>query len=198
MRPGEPIGKHAWELKLKDFNKKYSQVRDVETCVYDASTKWPLQKQICVFVINAGASFFIKLSLFFLYLRIFKPDKVTRGFIYGGILVNGLFYSIAIVIYSVFFAPSPDQSDNEKSWMLRAKKNRDSLTIISLTYNVFSVLSDIYLLVLPIRFTFHLQLPMRKKFEVSSVFLIGILWVMNSYSGLAALDHLNLALLGAP
>jgi hypothetical protein len=123
----------------------------------------------------AVAAFFVKLSLFLLYLRLFKADKVTRWLIYGGILASGVIYSVCVIIYTAVVVPSPGQPDSGKIWASRVIKNQVLLRILSAILGAFGALSDIYLLVIPIRAIFHLQLPIRRKFGVSSIFLIGIL-----------------------
>lgn len=123
----------------------------------------------------SSAALFVKLSLFLLYLRLFKPNKVTRWLIYGGILVNGLFYLITFVIYAAVLPPSPGQPDTDSSWLMHASKHDYIFKNIAIVQGIFAILSDIYLLVIPIRSVFQLNLPIRQKFGVSSIFLIGIL-----------------------
>lgn len=126
----------------------------------------------------SSATIFVKLSLFLLYLRLFKPDKVTRWLIYGGILANGLFYSIITIIYCAIFPPPLDHPNTDIRWTTHAKKHDFFFKRMAIVNGAFGNLSDIYLLIIPIRSIFQLQLPIRRKFEVSSIFLIGILWVI--------------------
>lgn len=140
-----------------------------------AKIKWGLQCLIANWAMYSSAALFVKLSLFLLYLRLFKPDKITRWLVYGGILVNGLFYFINIVIYSAIFPPSPGQPDTDESWLMHAGKNNRIFKIMTIVQGVFGTFSDIYLLVIPIRSIFQLHLPLRRKFAVSSIFLVGIL-----------------------
>lgn len=176
---GKSVGNHVWDMRVTKYTKGYVQVRDVEVDIYGAAAKvkWGLQCLIAVFDLYSAAAFFVKLSLFLLYLRLFKPDKVTRWLIYGGILVNGLFYFATIVIYTAVVPPSPGQSDTDRSWILHATKREPLLKIFTVINGVFGIFSDIYLLVIPIRSIFQLHLSIQRKFGVSSIFLIGILWV---------------------
>ena len=148
-----------------------------EVVVHDATDKVKsgLQCLIIIFAMYSAAASFVKLSLFLLYLRLFKPDKITRWLIYGGIPVTGLFYFITIVIYSVLFPPSPGQPDTDSSWLMHAVKHDSFFKNMTVAQGVFGTISDIYLLVIPIRSIFQLHLPIRRKFGVSSIFLIGIL-----------------------
>ena len=196
MAPGKAIGKHIWELRVKNFGRNFYRVWDAETDVYGAPVKaeWRLQAQIGSYCTICGAAFFVKLSLFLLYLRLFKPDKLTRWLIYGGILVSGLFYSIVFITLTALVAPPPGQPDTDEGWTKHNDlKNGRRLEALVVSHSVFNVLSDVYLLVLPIRSIFRLQLPTQKKFQVSSIFLIGLLWVVIfiPQPRLTALNHLK-------
>lgn len=174
---GNPAGKHIWNVRVTSFTKGYIQVRDFEGGIYGvaAKVKWGWQSLMADFDLYSAAAFLVKLSLFLLYLRLFKPDKVTRWLIYGGILVSGLFYSATIVIFTAAVSPSPGQPDTDTTWLLQASKHVTVLNTLSIVQGVFGTLSDIYLLVIPIRSIFRLHLPIQRKFGVSSIFLIGIL-----------------------
>ena len=104
----------------------------------------------------SAAAFFVKLSLFLLYLRLFQIDKVTRWLVYGGILVSGLFHFAIIVILTAVIPPSPGQPDTDTGWMLQSSKHKNLLNNVAIMFSVFGILSDIYLLVIPIRFIFQL------------------------------------------
>lgn len=54
---------------------------------------------------------------------------------------------------------------------------------VSETVGAFNVVSDIYLLCLPIAAVSRLQLPTRKKVGIISVFLTGLLWVPTRSQG---------------
>lgn len=134
-----------------------------------------MQRTLVTLNLYAVAAFFIKLSLFLLYLRLFKPNKFTRWLVYGGIITFGLFYSATIVGNSVIAMPTPGQPNDNLAWLLRAIQAGDKLSIISIVQSVFSILSDIYLLVIPIQMIFQLHLSLGRKIGVSSVFMIGSL-----------------------
>lgn len=143
--------------------------------------KCGLQCLIVHLSMYSAAAFFVKLSLLFLYFRLFKPDKVTRWLVYGGILGNGLFYFVIIVIHATVVSPSPAQSNTDINWLTHFEKSQPVLHNLTVVQGVFGILSDIYLFVIPIRSIFQLRLSLRRKFGVSSIFLIGILWVIIFY-----------------
>lgn len=145
-----------------------------------AKIEWKLQRLLSKTSLFCASAFFVKLSLFLLYLRLFKPDKVTRWLVYGGIFVSGLFYLSTTISGVVISIPSHGHLDNDAVWLAHFIQQGHKLEILAITLSVFGVFSDIYLLVIPIRSIFQLQLPIHRKFGISSIFLIGILWVINS------------------
>ena len=134
-----------------------------------------MQKNLAVINLYAVVAFFVKLSLFLLYLRLFKPNRCTRWLVYGGIITCGLFYSASIVGNCVIVMPTPGQPDDEMAWLLRAFQSGHRLLVISIIQSVFSTLSDIYLLIVPVQMIFQLHFSLGRKIGVSSVFMMGIL-----------------------
>ena len=122
-----------------------------------------------------ASAFFVKASLFLLYLQLFKPNKVTRGLVYGGIAVCGLFYSASIISNCVFFMPKPGQPSDNATWLLRGNEATIPIQRLSIVQAAFGTLSDIYLLVIPIQMIFQLHLPFQRKIGISTIFMIGIL-----------------------
>ena len=100
--------------------------------------------------------FFTKLALLLLYHRIFYPDKKTRYAIWLGIVVSFVFYLIiAILFISV--------SD------LRTK------LLLNRANGVANVVSDFYILTIPIFAISRLQMSSSRKLGVSAIFLTGAL-----------------------
>jgi hypothetical protein len=115
----------------------------------------------------------MKLSLFILYLRLFQIDTVTRNLIYGGMICCGIFYTISIVLNAAESVPS--KPNNLEAWIVENSKFQYPLEVFTIAQSSFGTLSDIYLLVLPIRVVWQLQLPIGRKLGVSAVFLCGLL-----------------------
>ena len=76
--------------------------------------------------------------------------------------------------------PRPGEPDDLMTWMLRAQESRFPSAHLALAQGVFGTLSDIYLLVVPIRSVFQLHLPTRRKLGVSAIFMTGIMSVYGS------------------
>lgn len=118
---------------------------------------------------------FVKLSLFLLYLRLFKPNQQSRWLIYMGILTCILCYSAIIIVSTVLYSPAPGQRYDRITLILRARDNAKEIMYLSLGQSIFGTISDIYLLMIPIKTIFQLHMRTRRKFGVSVVFMIGIL-----------------------
>lgn len=140
---------------------------------------WKLQHILICSVLFAASAFSVKLSLFLLYFRLFQIQNVTRWLIYSGIIVCGLFYSGMIIASCALYIPPPDHQNTSLTWWLRAWKADDVAHRLLIVQGSFGTMSDIYLLVIPIRSIFQLQLPIRRRLGISSIFLIGIMWVIS-------------------
>ena len=180
MTPGKGLGTHIWDIKVISFTKAYLQVCDSEICLEIGVEQIAyfglyFQKSLASILLYAASAFFIKLSLFLLYLRLFKPNTITRWVIYAGILVCGLFYSASIILNSVNFMPRPAEPDDLITWSLHAREWDIPSRQLAVVQGAFGTLSDIYLLVIPIHSVFQLHLPTARKFGVSTIFMIGIM-----------------------
>lgn len=167
MGPGKWLGTHIWDIRVASFTKSF------------------LQRTLAAINLYAASAFFVKLSLFLLYFRIFKPNKVTRWLIYGGIVVCGLFYSASIISNCALCMPRPGQPSDLATWLSRSQECSGPSQRLAVVQGVFGTLSDMYLLVIPIQSVFQLQLPTNRKLGVSAIFMIGIIAIACSLGSLA-------------
>lgn len=121
------------------------------------------------------AALSIKLSLFIFYHRLFKIDEIVRWLIYGGITACGVFYSVCFVVILSIMIPSPNQPNTNTSWTLHYSRNSDHNENVWLAVGIFGIISDIYLLMIPIRSVYQLQLPIKRKLGVIAIFLVGLM-----------------------
>jgi hypothetical protein len=173
------FGRHIWEVKLKNITKFALQVSKSEKRSKHPSFSELMESscQTMLASINlwAASVFFVKLSLFLFYLRLFKPNKHTRWLNYGGIAACGMFYSITIIINSVLSSPTAGQPDNWTSWLLRTQQSELHEKKLALAQSIFGTISDVYLLMIPIQTIFQLHLSTERKLGISAIFMIGIL-----------------------
>ncbi|EMD96464.1 hypothetical protein COCC4DRAFT_204728 [Bipolaris maydis ATCC 48331] len=159
---GGTLGVHIWELSGNRVNFSFNLV-NVASILY------------CPFLASA------KLSLLLLYLRL-SPLRWFRICVYGGILLV-IGYSIAL-FFPLIFACTPfkrvwDITITEGSCINR--------TPLYMATAVLNMVTDIYLLVLPIPMVVKLQVPRAQKAGLLCIFGIGSLTCITSGVRLALL-----------
>ena len=117
---------------------------------------------------------FIKSALFFLYLECFTSVRWLRRLIYVGMSVTGVGYLAAATSSTACCAPH-----GSGLLALYTSLNSHSCQIYSgraVNYGlgVFNLVSDMYLLLIPLPAVWSLQLPTRRKIGVFAIFLTGI------------------------
>lgn len=130
-----------------------------------------LQLSVLYWTLYEPFIFVIKLSLFLLYLQIFDSLRWLKFLVWSGILVNGAFYFSAMIVILVACTPQRGSNYLETFASPRCSKMME----MSLSIGIFSVISDVYLLIIPIPAVLPLQLPTRQKVGVLTVFLTGLL-----------------------
>ena len=116
------------------------------------------------------AYIFVKLTFFILYWNIFKPFRWLKFGIIGGVVGFIGFYFITTIIFLVEDAPRPGQSWIESATTFQ---NRTSQRL-SVPLGAWGVVSDIFILLLPISGVLRLQLSSKKRFALIMVFMTGL------------------------
>jgi len=118
--------------------------------------------------------FFIKLSILLQYLRIFVPSRTGNLVLFVGIHVciwSNLVYDLAHVIFMIALC-----SPREKIWKPWLHTghclNANALYLAS---GFFNIISDFAILILPMPCLWKLQVPLRKKNFVTTIFAAGLL-----------------------
>ena len=106
-----------------------------------------------------------------MYLRIFSPNLQTRYLIYFGMVIMVLFYTACLLVEAISCTPRSGETWIEAQ--LSKRCGRD-LTL-GYVMAAFNVVSDFYLLAIPLPVVWKLQLPLRRKIGVSAVFMTGFL-----------------------
>ncbi|KAK5149205.1 hypothetical protein LTR04_007348 [Oleoguttula sp. CCFEE 6159] len=112
---------------------------------------------------------FNKLSILYLYLRIFI-DQTFRRMCYLGIAFTAS-TSIAYILATIFQC-TPISAFWDKTIRDRHCINSEAFWI---SYSALNIATDFFVLALPIRQIMHLQLPRVDKFTLAGVFLLGAL-----------------------
>ena len=147
------FGRHIWDLKMEDL------------------TNTPFLLVLILEAIYGPFVWVIKVSLFFLYRQIFHPKQYLHYLVWAGISATGLFYWSTLIAAVALCAPRGD----ETYIMAFATARCGDTKGLAVVTGAFNVLSDLYLLVIPIPPIIALQLPRRRKIGLLIVFATGIL-----------------------
>ena len=147
------FGTHIWDLTLGDLrNTPFLMVLLLESL-------W------------GPFVFFIKLSLFQLYLYLFKSLRWLKHLVWAGITVTGLFYSTDTVAKIALCAPRGNQT-YIMSFSSPSCHNSKALAVVT---GVFNIISDLYLLVIPVPAILRLHTTPRRKTGTLAIFGTGIM-----------------------
>ncbi len=112
-----------------------------------------------------------KLSLFILYLRLFGQSKRTKIFTWIGIVICTLYYTVATIYLMTVCSPWHGETRVVAWASSRCARSENLLYVTS----AFNVISDFYLVVIPIPVVMHLHMSTEKKIRVCSIFMLGFL-----------------------
>ncbi|KAG6990990.1 hypothetical protein G7Y79_00059g091750 [Physcia stellaris] len=116
------------------------------------------------------AYLFVKITFFIIYWNIFKPFHWLRIGIIGGAVTFAIVYVAFIVASLVGAAPRPG-----RTWFQAYTEPNDGIgKKLSLPLAAWALVSDIYIIILPICGVLQLQLSRQKKFGLSMCFMAGI------------------------
>ena len=90
--------------------------------------------------------------------------------IYLGILTTFVFYTAITMAEGVLCIPRPGES-----WLETAFTRCRNDVFVGFILGIFNVVSNFYILILPIPVIWQLQMPTRKKIGVCAIFMTGIL-----------------------
>ena len=132
-----------------------------------------IQKLIVVMDLLYGpVAFCAKLSLFLLYYRLFSRRKWVRYLVYLGIGATVATYTATTIVYGYLCLPRHGQGWIEAGLSSRCHKQ---FIMIVFVLSPFNLLSDLYLLLVPLPAIWHLHLPLRKRLGIAGIFLTGSL-----------------------
>ena len=106
----------------------------------------------------------------FLYLQIFGPMRWLRWSCYNGITIMTLFYASYWIVQVYVSTPEHGQS-----WLEDFKLSRYSVfSKLAVPLGSVNLVFDVYIFILPIAAVSRLQMSLRRKLEVSAMFLSGL------------------------
>ena len=102
---------------------------------------------------------------------IFGTLKWLRHLVLLGIVVTGLFYLANVIVFASLCAPRPGQGYLEASTMPLCSKRTVTFSLFSASFNI---VTDFYILLLPIPAVMGLQMPTKRKVGVLAIFATGL------------------------
>ncbi|KAI1179218.1 hypothetical protein F4777DRAFT_502601 [Nemania sp. FL0916] len=159
---GRPLGPHQWDVPLSKFNASF------------------LERTLTSIVLFSLSSLLVKVALLALYLRVFSPNATARLMIWVGVATIVAFYILAIIINIVFCVPismtTPVPDKDAWAKKLEASSCSQAVYNLNAAIGLFGVVSDIYVLVIPIRMVCKLRIRRARKFGILGIFLTGLLY----------------------
>ena len=146
--------RHGWDLPITKYTPSFFKIIFAET------------------VIGAVALLFSKLSILFLYFRLFAPNRRFRYFIYNGILWTALISTVTIIVACTLCVPR----GGEAFATLKSARRCEKQKYWSVVQGVLTMILDFYILYLPIPIIWNLQMGQRRKIGVLSIFLTGFVY----------------------
>ena len=115
----------------------------------------------------------VKLSLFLHLLEVFGTLPWLRLLVYLGIVVTGLVYFSLMIVIAV--SCSPKHGYTKFDYLSAIAGPQCARNDYHNTWpGLFNIMSDFYLLVIPLPAVWGLQLPRTKKLGISAMFLTGL------------------------
>lgn len=117
-------------------------------------------------------SILVKSSILFLYRRLFWPRNSARYMVWIGVLLivpSYLGFLIGALVYCV-----PRTGENWLSYSAKSRCAQPQLRL-SNVQGVFGIISDIYLLAIPVFQVSQLRVSTSRKVGIAAIFLTGLL-----------------------
>lgn len=169
----KPEGRHGWDIPLGEI----------------LTNHYWIEATFAVLFLYTLGNMFVKLTLLSLYLRIFKPAVWARFAIWLGIVITTLFYIATFIGYLGLCVRI-----NVPIW--ESMENvycANNVLMISKAQGWYTLISDVYILALPLWLVWRLKLNIRRKLGVMAVFMVGLTAVAISAVSLAkryeAVEH---------
>lgn len=130
------------------------------------------QSSTVLLVLFFFGAMFVKLTLLVLYLHLFKVHRLASWLIWGGVAVVSLFYVISIIVLLEACVPRSGHDWLETTFTGTCTPVQNGLSKGS---GVFGLISDLYILAIPLWLVSQLTLQMSRKVGVMAIFLTGLM-----------------------
>ncbi|KAI1491158.1 hypothetical protein F5X96DRAFT_668967 [Biscogniauxia mediterranea] len=171
LKPLSPLGRHKWDIPVAAFTDEYFELLVVASATVSA------------------AAMLVKLTILALYHRIFQPILWAKRSIWAGLILVATFYSVLLMVLLVPCVPI-----HGESWLAKTTHGACPTVQVknSQAQGIFGLVSDLYILAIPISQVSRLSLAPKRKAGVLVVFLTGIFAIASSIGGLASREQITL------
>ncbi|KAF5126386.1 hypothetical protein E5D57_011083 [Metarhizium anisopliae] len=167
---GGAFGEEAWNVVLSSFTK--SQLVLFESLRENAKGSSPTKLGLLVEVVSPLAICFVKISVFILYLQLFSVLQWMRVVSITGIVVISVWHLSISIAFAVMCSPTGSSQLDFLAALVSPMCTRTRSLVV--TQGVGNVVTDVFLLVLPLPVVWTLHIPLGRKLGVSSMFLVGL------------------------
>ena len=161
------FGRHLWDIPAGSLTEQTCHVLLFFPTICASSNRLP-QVFKAISLVYGPIIFLVKLSLLLLYYRLFSRNKTMRYLIYFGIAFQALFYVASIGFYSTAEVLCVSSANAQAKFYTRE-------WVFTIVSGVINVLTDFYVLILPIVMVWSLQLTSRQKIGIIAIFMTGFL-----------------------
>lgn len=133
------------------------------------------QQTSVISIMYIFAAALTKLSLFALFLRIFAPSRRCRLMVWAGVVFTVVSYVALLAAWTACSVPGPDDG-NWNDPVFFAKVGRRTPTP-SVALAVVGIVSDFYVIAIPLTVVSRLNLSFAKRLGLSALFATGLLYV---------------------
>ncbi|KAI1632376.1 hypothetical protein F4809DRAFT_656422 [Biscogniauxia mediterranea] len=171
LKPLSPLGRHKWDIPVAAFTDEYFELLIIASATVSA------------------AAMLVKLTILALYHRIFQPVLWAKRSIWAGVILVATFYSVLLMVLLVPCVPI-----HGESWLAKTTHGACPTVQVknSQAQGIFGLVSDLYILAIPISQVSRLSLAPKRKAGVLVVFLTGIFAIASSIGGLASREQITL------
>ncbi|EFY85247.1 hypothetical protein MAC_08707 [Metarhizium acridum CQMa 102] len=175
-----PLGRHLWDVPMSEITDRYLKARvpyiysspqPLSGCFKVKADKQATQYSTVILVAFFLSALFVKLGLLFFYFRLFQIYRLAYWLIWAGVGAVSAFYLISTVLLLDRCVPRQGQTWLETTYTGSCTPVQNGLSKGS---GIFGLISDLYILAVPLWFVSQLRLPTKRKLGVSAVFLTGI------------------------
>ena len=112
----------------------------------------------------------VKITFLFFFERLFFPSPKAKIFMRVGSFICIIFYTT--IFFRALFVCSPMQ----KIWNPLLPGHCLNVVVLPYTSAIFNVLSDVYILLIPLPFLWGLKIRMDRKLRLMAIFSVGLLY----------------------